>query len=107
MGMVAAKIDIPQERIADFCQRWKVRELALFGSVLREDFRPDSDVDVLYTMMPGVPQDLDSYFGMKDELERLFGRPVDLVERKAIEESPNWVRRRLILSVAETIYAAG
>src|SRR4051794_60466 len=106
MGMVAAKIDISPERIADFCQRWKVRELALFGSVLRDDFRDDSDVDVLYSMMPGVPQDLDSYFGMKEELERLFGRPVDLVEKQVIEKSPNWVRRRHILANHRVVYAA-
>ena len=105
--MIADRVLATQEQIAEFCRRWSVRELALFGSVLRDDFRPDSDVDVLYTMIPGVPQDLNSYFGMKEELERLFGRPVDLVERKMIEESPNWVRRKLILSAAETIYAAG
>jgi uncharacterized protein len=104
--MVAARLDIPEERIADFCRRWKVRELALFGSVLRDDFRDDSDVDVLYSMMPGVPQDLEGYLGMKEELERLFGRPVDLVEKQVIVESPNWVRRLHILANYRVVYAA-
>jgi uncharacterized protein len=105
--MVAGKADISSAQIADFCRRWGIGELALFGSVLRDDFGSESDVDVLYRMLPGRSYDFLGYFDMKDELEKMFGRPVDFVERKVIEESPNWVRRKAILSTAETIYAAG
>ena len=103
--MITAKIQIPEQRIAEFCQRWQVRELALFGSVLRDDFRDDSDVDVLYTMLPGAPHDWDIYWAMKQELEQLFGRPVDLVRKQVIEQSPNWVRRRHILANHRVVYA--
>ncbi|HVT82676.1 MAG TPA: nucleotidyltransferase domain-containing protein [Phycisphaerae bacterium] len=105
IAMIAAKIDIPLERIADFCRRWKVQEFALFGSVLRDDFGPESDVDVLYVMCPGVEEDFYSYFDMKTELEELFGRPVDLVKKKVVEDSPNWIRRKHILANYRVVYA--
>jgi len=101
--MVAAKIDIPAERIADFCRKWKIRELALFGSVLRDDFNPESDVDVLYTMMPDAPFDFDIYWEMKEELEKIFGREVDLVKKGTIE---NPFRRAHIMKNMRVIHAA-
>ena len=68
------EMDIPQEEIAKFCQRWKIAELALFGSVLREDFRPDSDVDVLVAFAPNTTWNLDDFLDMKDELASILGR---------------------------------
>lgn len=100
------QIDVPKERIAAFCQKWKIAELALFGSVLREDFRPDSDVDVLVTFSPDSDWGVEHLLDMKEELEALFGRAVDLVEKRLVEESRNYIRRKHILSRVETLYAA-
>jgi predicted nucleotidyltransferase len=75
--MSAAKIAIPQERVRDFCRRHHIRKLALFGSVLRDDFRPDSDVDVLVEFEPGRTPGL-AFFGMEIELSEILGRKVDL-----------------------------
>ena len=70
-------IDIPQERIAEFCRANGIRRLALFGSILRDDFRPDSDIDVLVEFLPGVRVGL-SFVRMGDELSAILGRNVDL-----------------------------
>lgn len=90
-------------RVADFCRRWRITELALFGSILRADFRPDSDVDVLVTFEPGAPWTLWDLSRMRTELEALFGRGVDLVEKKALR---NPFRRQAILANQRVIYAA-
>jgi predicted nucleotidyltransferase len=100
---MVAQIDIPEDRIRDFCRRWKVRELALFGSVLREDFGPDSDVDVLVSFHQDSPWDLYDLVTMMEELKAIFGRDVDLVEREALR---NPFRRYEILRTARVIYAA-
>jgi uncharacterized protein len=100
------QVVVPKDRIAAFCQKWKITELALFGSVLREDFRPDSDVDVLVTFSPVSDWGVDHLLDMKEELEALFGRAVDLVEKRLVEESPNYIRRKHILSHMEAVYAA-
>jgi predicted nucleotidyltransferase len=92
--------------IRAFCQRWRVTELAFFGSVLRADFRPDSDVDVLVTFAEDAPWSLLDEVQMVDELESIVGRTVDLVSRQAVEASPNWIRRRSILENAQVVYAA-
>jgi uncharacterized protein len=96
-------IPIDRDRIADFCRRWKVIELALFGSVLRDDFHPDSDVDVLVSFEPGAPWTLWDLSAMRQELEQIFGREVDLVEKKGLR---NPFRRRAILSSQRLLYAA-
>lgn len=75
--MVIRNIDVPPETIASFCARHHIRRLALFGSVLREDFRADSDVDVLVEFEPGHTPGL-AFFGMQEELSDLLGRKVDL-----------------------------
>lgn len=103
---MTARIAIPEPEVRAFCQRWHVTELALFGSVLREDFRPDSDVDVLVRFHPDARQTLFDLVRMKDELQEVLGRPVDLVSRRAIESSRNYLRRNAILSSAEVIYGA-
>jgi len=104
--VTGVRIDIPQDKIADFCRRWKISELALFGSVLREDFRPDSDVDVLVTFAPDAKWSLFDHVDMEDELEGILGRPVDLVSRRGIERSRNPFRRKAILDSARVVHAA-
>lgn len=99
-------IDIPMDDIAAFCERWQIVELALFGSVLREDFGPESDVDVLLRFAPGHVANLLDYPMMHDELAELMGRPVQVVNRSAIEKSENCIRRESILRAAQTVYAA-
>lgn len=99
-------IPLPMEAIRAFCQRWDVRELALFGSVLRRDFRPDSDIDVLVTFAPGGSPTLFELVEMADELEAILGRKVDLVTRGSVTSSPNYLLRREVLETAQVIYAA-
>ena len=103
---MTAHIAIPQDQIREFCQHWQITELALFGSVLRDDFRPDSDVDVLVRFEKGSRHTLFDLSRMQDELTRLFGRQADLVERTAVETSRNYIRRKAILESAEVLYAA-
>jgi len=103
--MLVKNIDIPKETIFEFCQRWNVTEFALFGSVLRDDFRPDSDVDVLVTFAPDAHRTLFDLVDMEDELAALFGRKVDLVSKRGIERSRNYLRRKAILASAQVIYA--
>jgi predicted nucleotidyltransferase len=103
---MSARIAIDRERIADFCRRWKIVEFSLFGSVLRDDFRPDSDVDVLVSFAPDAEWSLFDHVAMEDELSAMIGRKVDLVTRRAIERSENWIRRKAVLGSAETVYVA-
>lgn len=93
------------ESIRAFCQQWGVIEFALFGSVLRSDFRPTSDIDVLVRFRDDVRYSLFDLVRMGDQLEAIFGRSVDLIDRKAVEESPNYLRRQTILHSAEVVYA--
>jgi predicted nucleotidyltransferase len=101
------KIDIPLEKVNNFCNRWKVKELALFGSILRDDFRPDSDVDFLVSFEEESRWSLFDMIDMQDELKEILGREVDLVERQAVERSENYIRRRHILQSLEPVYVAG
>lgn len=94
---------IPKTKIAAFCHRWKVTEFALFGSILREDFRANSDVDVLVTFAPESQISLFDLAQMQIELQSLFGRPVDIIEKDALR---NPYRKREILKTAEVVYAA-
>ena len=98
-------IEIPKEKIADFCRKWKIVELCLFGSVLRDDFRPDSDIDILVNFSPDAEWSLLDHMAMEEELSAIFGRKVDLVSRKAIERSENYIRRKAILETAQPYYA--
>ena len=85
--------------------RWNVSELALFGSVLRSDFRSDSDIDMLISFSSSADWSLFDHVKMQQELENILGRQVDLVSKRAIERSHNWIRRREILETAKVIYA--
>jgi predicted nucleotidyltransferase len=102
--MVSRNLPIPEKKIRTFCRRWKVTEFALFGSILREDFRPDSDVDVLVSFAENVPWSLWDLAEMQQELEGIFGRSVDLVENGTLR---NPFRRQSIMSTKEVVYAAG
>jgi uncharacterized protein with HEPN domain len=90
-------LDLREPLLADFCRRWKISELALFGSALRDDFNPESDVDVLVTFVPSAHWSLLDLVRMQDELSGLWKRPVDLLTRRAVERSQNWIRRKAIL----------
>ena len=107
MTFARDRIGLRQDELASFCRRWKVTELALFGSVLRSDFQPQSDIDVLVTFHRSASWALFDLVDMQEELSLLLGRPVDMVERRAIEKSENYIRRRHILNSAEPIYVAG
>ena len=101
MDAVASRFDI-----AEFCQRWQIKEFYLFGSVLREDFRPDSDIDIIVSFEADSPWGLLEFVRMKRELETLLGREVDLVTKKSIEQSHNWIRRQEILGTAQVVYVS-
>ncbi len=96
-------IHLPLGEIAAFCAQWKITEFALFGSVLREDFRPDSDIDVLVSFEPGAPWSLWDLVEMQDQLGAILGRPVDLIEKEGLR---NPYRRHEILSTRRVVYAA-
>ena len=100
------KIVVPEAEVAGFCGRWKISELALFGSVLRGDFGPNSDIDVLVTFAEDSNWSLFDQLEMEEELGALVGRKVDFVERRTIEQSKNWIRRRSILETAQPYYVA-
>ena len=102
----AVHIDVSKEKIAEFCRRNHVRKLSLFGSVLRDDFGPNSDVDVLVDFESGIDGDYELLQNMRKELEKLFGRSVDLVERQSVENSENYIRRKHILTHLEPVYVA-
>lgn len=103
---MSVHIEIPQDKMTAFCQRWQIQELALFGSVLRDDFRPDSDVDILVSFDPAARHTLFNMVHMQDELQRLLNRKVDLVSRRGIEMSRNYIRKKAILETAEVVYGA-
>ncbi len=100
---LSQRINTAPESLAEFCERWQVAELAFFGSVLRDDFRPDSDVDVLITFHPDSVSTLDDLLDMREELQALFGRKVDLLEQDAIR---NPYRRKSILTTKHIVHAA-
>jgi predicted nucleotidyltransferase len=103
LNLMNARVSIDQDQIADFCRRWKVTELSLFGSVLRDDFRPESDIDVLVTFSSEAPWSLFDLVTMQGQLQQIFGREVHLVEEAGLR---NPFRRRAILSHREVIFAA-
>lgn len=101
--MSKVSIAIPKKKIAAFCRRWKVVEFGLFGSALRDDFNAGSDIDVLVTFAPEAQVSLFDLAQMQIELESLFGRPVDILEKDALR---NPFRKREILKTAQVIYAS-
>jgi len=95
---------IDHSLIDRFCRKWKITEFSLFGSILRDNFGPDSDVDVMVSFESGAHWSLLDLVEMKEELQEIFQRPVDLLTRRAVERSQNWIRREAILRDAERIY---
>ena len=102
------KLELPLQQIADFCHRWGIARLEIFGSALRDDFGPESDLDFLFT--PGPNFQREKAYGpwahdyMAEELAALLERQVDLIERARIEHMDNWIKRRHILRTAEPVY---
>lgn len=99
-------VPIPNERLEEFCRRWKIVELRIFGSAIREDFRPDSDLDLLVRFASDADWSLLDHVAMEEELTSIAGRKVDLVSQRAIERSSNWIRRKSILESAEPYFAS-
>ncbi len=100
--MAQPKIQIPTEQIRDFCRRNQIRQLLLFGSVLRDDFRPESDVDVLVEFEPGAQIGLFEFMRIQEELAALLQRPVDLAPKDGLKP----VIRSSVLASAQVVYAA-
>ena len=101
---MSVQIDLDSDSIAEFCRRWKIVELSLFGSALRDDFRPDSDVDLLVSFAPNADWSLLDHVAMEEEMSAMLGRKVDLVSRRAVERSENRFRRKAILDSARPLY---
>ncbi len=94
----------PMAEITEFCQRWKIRELGVFGSALRADFNSESDIDIVVTFDDGADWSVLDHVRMQEELQALLQHDVDLVTKGAVENSKNWVRRKEILSTASVIF---
>ena len=97
-------LTVDRQQLRELCDRWQITQLELFGSVLRDDFRPDSDIDLLVTWKPDHQWSLFDFVTMHEEFAQLFDRPVDLVSRKSIETSDNHLRRAAILGTAQPFY---
>lgn len=102
MNKLVVFINSKQMRV--FCQHWKIQELALFGSVLRDDFGPDSDIDLLVSFDHDADWSLLEHVQMQLELQEMLGRNVDLVSKRALKQSENWIRREEILQTASPIF---
>ena len=95
---------IPHTAISELCRRWNISQLALFGSALRDDFTDSSDIDLLVSFDVQARLGLLDHIQIENELSEIFGRDVDLVTKRAVEESHNWIRRKSILDSLQVIY---
>ena len=102
--ILSKNIDIPLSKISEFCHKWQIVEFSLFGSVLRDDFNSNSDIDCLVKFSDEANWSLFDRVKMKEELTKIFTRKVDIVNRKLIENSQNWLRKQEILSTTQIIY---
>ena len=100
------QVSIPRSRLASFCRDRGIKRLAIFGSALRADFGPESDIDLLVDFEPDRRISLFDMAGMEQEFSEILGRKVDMIERSGVERSRNYIRRAEILGTAVTIYAA-
>jgi uncharacterized protein len=98
------RLSLSPQQLEEFCQRRHVTELALFGSILRHDFHPSSDIDILITFQPDIKMSLLDLVDMQYELEEITHRKVDLLTKKSVTDSPNWIRRKEILSTTRVVY---
>ena len=101
---MAFKIELPEDSLKELCKKWKIAELSFFGSVVRDDFTANSDVDILIKYLPGIRRTLLDHIRLQNELSEMLGHQVDLVNKKAIEKSPDEKRRIAILSEAQVFY---
>jgi len=101
---IQTRLGLSSQDIANVCQQWGITKMALFGSILRDDFRADSDIDLLITFAPHARQGLITLAKIKHELESRLNRSIDIVPEASIQTSDNWIRQREILSSAQTIY---
>ncbi len=106
MDVLKDRLRLSEAELATYCQRWRIIEMSLFGSVLRDDFGSDSDIDVLVNFRPEAMIGLGERIAMEEELTKILGREVDLIDRRAVEWSPNYIRRKAILGSAQVVYAA-
>jgi len=102
--IIQSRLGLSGQEISTFCQHWGITKMALFGSILRDDFREDSDIDLLLTFAPDARQGLLTLAKIKHQLESRLNRPVDLASEASIAASDNWIRRQEILSTVQTIY---
>ena len=100
------RIPLDQEKIKAFCERWKIVEFSLFGSVLTDEFRPDSDVDVMVTFADDAPWTIFDMVDLENELEKIVKRKVDVVTRLSVERSANYILRKSILNTSRMYYGA-
>ena len=107
LAEISHRISWPETRIEQFCQKWGVAELSLFGSILREDFNSDSDIDVLIAFSPNSDWGIFDHLTMEQELQTIFDRDVDLVSKRAVLNSENPIRRHNVLSTYRVIYSIG
>ena len=104
LAKVYERLKISPENLAKFCEENQIKELAVFGSILRDDFNEESDIDLLVSYQPTAKRGLIQKIQMTETLKLLFKRDVDLISKKAIENSHNWIRRQNILDSAEVVY---
>ncbi|OQY84718.1 MAG: hypothetical protein B6D40_04985 [Anaerolineae bacterium UTCFX3] len=104
-NMDSQKFNIPRRKIADFCRKYNIQKLAFFGSVLRDNFKPTSDVDILIEFKKGYTSGL-AFFAMPDELRKILGRNVDLLTYQGVKASRNPIRKKAILDSAKVFYVA-
>jgi len=104
--IIQQRLGTSPAELETLCKKWHLTELALFGSILRDDFRPDSDIDLLASFSPSFHRGLTETLQIRDDFTALFSRKIDLVIKDAIERSPNWIRRQEILETAQVIYVA-
>jgi predicted nucleotidyltransferase len=104
--VVQLQMPLPMDAIRIYCKKWRIREFAVFGSILREDFTDKSDIDVLVTFAEDVRYSLFDLVRMNNELESILGREVDLMTRRSVEQSTNPIRRHEILASSKVIYGA-
>jgi uncharacterized protein len=104
--MKTLAVELPMVEIRDFCRKWRIRELAVFGSVLTDEFDDESDIDFLYTFEENSHWDLFDIIGMKLELEKVLRREVDFIDKEMIEQTDNPYKKRTILGKYLEIYRA-
>jgi len=101
---INGNVDVPDQAIEAFCRKWKITRIEAFGSALRDDFGPESDVDLLVSFEEAAHHSLKDLVSMEREIAEIIGRSVDLVERKGVEASKNYIRRKSILESAKPLY---